>query len=402
MHAEPVRSFVAFVCERFSLAIVGVGGVLMLLVFISVEVNAMHLGSYGVQLRGSTDVVDVNVPQGDLRTGDRIDLALLTPQQRFSLLGAPARSKLPVTAIRGNRRFEVTLVSVLPEYSLRAELARDIGIPICFFLSLGMASALFVMRPRPTTLAFYAYTVLMLVKVYQTPLMLAAWPINLVSDLLLQIVYPLTQLAILVFAQRLYGRQGRAWPWIFGLSVGWSLFVFSVWSAGILWLVTQNPALALPATRLMMAAGDVALLVLVLCGLAYIASGARGMERGRVTWIVSGIALAPMLDLTWALTDIASAIAHNGSQTLLAVEAWTDGLLPWVGLVGVVAVLYGFLSERVIDIRLAIGRAALYGGMTIVLVVLFGAIEWVAEQVFESTRPAMYVSLIAALLIGFG
>jgi hypothetical protein len=63
-------------------------------------------------------------------------------------------------------------------------------------------------------------------------------------------------------------------------------------------------------------------------------------------------------------------------------------------------VIYGFLSERVVDLRFVIGRAALYAAVTACLVLLFGVIEWWAEQIFEDTRPAIYVSLFAALLIG--
>ena len=45
-------------------------------------------------------------------------------------------------------------------------------------------------------------------------------------------------------------------------------------------------------------------------------------------------------------------------KELLAIERWTDALLPWCGLVGIVAVFYGFLSQRVVDFRVAIGRAS--------------------------------------------
>ena len=66
------------------------------------------------------------------------------------------------------------------------------------------------------TLAFYIYTMLMLVKVNETPLDLAAWPISLASYLSIQLVYPAAQFMILIFAHRLYGRPSRTWPWFFG------------------------------------------------------------------------------------------------------------------------------------------------------------------------------------------
>ena len=86
---------------------------------------------------------------------------------------------------------------------------------------------------------------------------------------------------------------------------------------------------------------------------------------------------------------------------LLNVQHWTDALGPWFGLAGSIFVVYGFLSERVIDFRFVIGRAAIYGSITAVLLLFFGILEWWAEQLFESTRPAIYLSLFAALFIGF-
>ena len=205
---------------------------------------------------------------------------------------------------------------------------------------------------------------------------------------------------ILIFAYRLYGRPSRVWPWIFGSAVVLSLVVFAAWIDPIVWMVFQRYGVPGPTT-LFMSLSDALLLVVVLGGLAYIASGATGIARGRVNWVVAGIALAPILDLTWALANVVSTLFGNQSTVLLDVQHWTDALSPWFGLFGSVFVVYGFLSERVLDFRFAIGRAAIYAGVTAVLLLFFGIIEWWAEQIFESTRPAIYVSLFAALLIGF-
>jgi hypothetical protein len=397
-----VKQFVLFLCERFSLAIVAVGSVVMILIFVVVEVSTAHVNEvgYGLKFRGTTNVVDVTSPQGSLQSGERIDLSSLSPEQRFSLAYARSGAELTVGVIRDGTTFPVTLKSALPAYSRGAELVRDVADPLCFILSLGFASALFLVRPRPTTLAFYAYAILMLLKVYQTPLQMAAWPINLVSYLLVQFVYPLAQLAILFFVQRLYGNKGRTWSFIIWPAIVVSMIVFIVWTDQIVWLTTQQFGIGGPM-RFYEDASDIVLLCIVIAGLAYIASGAEGLERTRVNWIVSGIALAPLMDLAWALTDMASSAVGDRSMALLLLTAWIDVLIPWVGLLGILAVCYGFLSRHIIDIRIAIGRAAIYAMMTAVLVVIFGAIEWLAEQIFESTRPAVYVSLVVALGIGF-
>ncbi|MGA8661930.1 MAG: GAF domain-containing protein [Candidatus Cybelea sp.] len=404
MSSAAVKSAVRFICERLSLAVVAIGTVFMALVFVVVEYHSAHLGQYSVVLVNNTDrvqVVSAAAPHGALQTGDSVDLQDLSPMQRFSLLrGAHAGTRLTLTATRDGRTFVTTLPAGSPDYTRRATLARDVGVPVNFFLTLALASALFLMRPRPITLAFYAYTILMLIKINKAALDLAVWPANIASDLAIQAVYPLTQLMILIFAHRLYGRSGRAWPWFFGAAVVLSLADFVAWVDPIVWTVFQKFGFPGP-TNLFMSGTDAMLLVVVLAALAYIASGATALDRTRVTWVISGIALAPILDLTWAVANVCSTLIGNTSLPVLYVQSWTGALLPWFNLIGSIFVLYGLLSERVVDFRFAIGRAAVYGIITAVLLLLFGTFEWLAEQIFESTKPAIYISLFAALAIGF-
>ena len=399
-----MKAGVTFLCERLSLAVVAVGTVLMVLVFIVVENNATHIGYYPIVFTGNSDRIEVEAGSpgaAGLETGDRINLPALSQQERFALLrGAAAGTPITVEITRDGRKFQRQLVTSSLDRSARARFARDVGIPLSFFLSLALASVLFLLRPRPITLAFYFYTMLMLVKTNQTALDLASWPISVASDLAIQVVYPLAQLMILIFAQRLYGRPSRTWPWFFGTALVLSLVAFVAWLDPIVWMVFQRYGFPGP-TQLFMSLADVLLLIVVLGGLAYIASGATALDRRRVTWVIAGIALAPILDLTWAVTNVLYTVMGNTAVVLLYVEHWTDDLGPWFGLIGSIFVVYGFLSERVVDFRFVIGRAAIYGAITAVLLLLFGVLEWWAEKLFESTRPAIYVSLFAALFIGF-
>jgi hypothetical protein len=401
----PLRSAVAFICERLSLAVVAVGTVFMILVFVAVEDNATQLGTFPVILLDNTNEVQAP-PRPDaheaLKDGDHINLSALTPQQRFELVrGAKSGTKITLIVTRAGRRFPQVITASSPDYSPRAKFVRDVGIPLCFFLSLGLASALFLMRPRSITLAFYIYTILMLLKVNKAALDLAIWPINLRADLLIQVVFPLAQLMIMAFAARLYGVQTRAWRWLVGTAIFFAIVDFLVWTDPIVWMVFQQYQLPGP-TNLMMSLADAALILVVLIGLAYISSGANSAERARrITWIVAGIAIAPITDLLWAVANILSTLVGNSSILLLDVQDWTTSLGPWVGLIGIVFVFYAFISQRVVDIRFVIGRAAVYVSITAVLLLFFGVVEWWAEQIFEGTRPAIYVSLFAALFIGF-
>jgi hypothetical protein len=376
----------------------------MVVVFVVVEGNSTQLGFYPILFEQNTNAVEVEAGSAlgnALKTGDRVDLMALTEPQRFALFaGAHANKVIPLEVTRGDRTFRTHIVASSPDYSPRATLTRYVGVPFSFFFSLALASLLFILRPRPITLAFYVYTMLMLVKVNETPLDLAAWPMSFASYIAIQFVYPAAQLMILIFAQRLYGRPSRVWPWLLGSAIAFALIDLFVWIDPIVWMVFQR--YGLPGPRLLFeSVADALLLTTVLGGLAYIASGASGIPRGRVMWVIAGIALAPILDLTWAFTNILSTLIGNTSVALLNLQDWTAALLPWFGLAGCIFVVYGFLSERVIDFRFAVGRAVIYGGITAVLLLFFGIVEWWAEQIFESTRPAIYVSLFAALLIGF-
>lgn len=399
-----VKNAIAFICERLSFAVVAIGTVIMIIVFVVVEGNSTKLGFFPILFQHNDNVVQVeagsatNVP---LKTGDRINLGALTPQQRFALAaGAHAKTTIPLQVTRDGQTFNTVITASPPDFSARAALTRYVGIPLCFFLSLALASGLFLMRPRPITLAFYLYTILMLIKVNETPLDLAAWPMSFASYIAIQFVYPAAQLMILIFAQRLYGGPGRAWPWLLGSAIGLSVLVLFAWLDPIVWIVYQQFGFSGPVL-LVESILDSLLLVVVLTGLAYIASGATTIARGRVYWLIGGIALSPLLDLTWALGNVLSTLIGNTSVPLLTLLQWTDALLPWFGLAGSIFVVYGFLSQRVVDFRFAIGRAAIYGGVTALILLVFGIIEWWAQEVFESTRPTIYVSLFAALFIGF-
>ena len=80
--------------------------------------------------------------------------------------------------------------------------------------------------------------------------------------------------------------------------------------------------------------------MVVLAALAYIASGATELDRTRVTWVISGIALGPILDLTWAVANFSTTLIGNTSLPILYVQSWTGALLPWFNLIGSIFVLY--------------------------------------------------------------
>ncbi len=86
---------VDFVCERLSLAVVAIGTIVMVLVFVVVEDNATHIGYYPIVFEHNDNRIEVapdaTSARDALRTGDRVDLQALTQPQRFALLRGRAR-----------------------------------------------------------------------------------------------------------------------------------------------------------------------------------------------------------------------------------------------------------------------------------------------------------------------
>ena len=399
-----LRSGVTFLCERLSLAVVAIGTILMLLVFVVVEDNATHIGYYPIVFERNSDQVEVEsgASLGNaLQSGDRVDLQALTQQQRFALLnGGPSASTVTVRALHNGRSYPVLVTASDIDNSPRAKLARDVGTPLCFFLSLALAAALFLLRPRPITLAFYVYTMLMLVKVNQTALDLASWPINLASDLAIQVVYrfgaahdprlrssalrsPESRVAMVFWVRhraldrRLCCVDGP--DRLDGLSA-----------------LRDTGADDALREHLRRSAACRRALHVSLHRVRRDRDSPRPRQLGRCRHRARADSRSYLGDnqrtehARWQYLD---ALARRAALDRYA--------RPWFGLIGSIFVVYGFLSERVIDFRFAIGRAAIYGAVTAVLLLMFGILEWWAEQIFESTRPAIYVSLFAALLIGF-
>ncbi len=199
-----------FVCERLSFAVVAIGTMSWSSSSSSSKATRRKLGFFPILFQHNDNVVQVEARSSTavpLQTGDRLNLGALDAAAAFRAAARSARENDDPGASHAQRaHLRYGHYGEPARLFRRAPRSRAyVGTPLCFFLSLALASALFLMRPRPITLAFYLYTMLMLIKVNETPLDLAAWPISFVSYVAIQFVYPAAQLMILIFAQRLYG-----------------------------------------------------------------------------------------------------------------------------------------------------------------------------------------------------
>jgi hypothetical protein len=109
--------------------------------------------------------------------------------------------------------------------------------------------------------------------------------------------------------------------------------------------------------------------VVMLAGIAVTLPRSRGTERRRLTWIAMTlfVSLAPVTAYT-----IASSFVPLGVP-LIAI-AWTTLVAPF-------GIAYSTLRHRVVDVGFALNRAAVFAVTTGLLVGLFGALQWGADQV---------------------
>ncbi|MDQ6933260.1 MAG: hypothetical protein M3160_08820 [Candidatus Eremiobacteraeota bacterium] len=114
-----------------------------------------------------------------------------------------------------------------------------------------------------------------------------------------------------------------------------------------------------------------------------------GIERQRISWVIAG------LTLSYTGNMLASQIAFY--------VVWPYGITPdafRVLNVGVpLTVAYCIIRHRILDINFVINRALVYGGITLVIVLIFTLIDWFFTRTLSS-KLGLVADIGAALIIG--
>jgi hypothetical protein len=122
-------------------------------------------------------------------------------------------------------------------------------------------------------------------------------------------------------------------------------------------------------------------------------SDASEVERPRIRWVVAGSSFG------------LSGLACDFALHLLRVPGFNgsafDALLRMLAVAIPISVAYAVLRYRVIDVRFAISRALIYGGLTSSLVATFSLIEWIVGKELSATRLAQVFELAFAIAMGF-
>jgi hypothetical protein len=116
---------------------------------------------------------------------------------------------------------------------------------------------------------------------------------------------------------------------------------------------------------------------------------ASGDDRDRLRWVAIGLgSFLVSYALFW--------ISQNVPSAPLELSTWAQfiNVLP-------LTVLYAVVRHRVIDVRLAGGRAIAYALLSAVPVTVFSLIDWALSNQLAQTRFAVFVEVLVSIAFGF-
>ena len=328
-----------------------------------------------------------------LQPGDRFDLGSMTLDERMIFLDIhyprPGdRFTLSLRApIAGVAEREVTLTA-----EARPTISEDFITLLrrsTYVVFVGIAAVVLLLRPNRMTWAFYLYS---LAAIYGNGEYFGFLPplLFLTISEVQNVLLALGNSAFLTFSARFPSDRTEDW---------------SIWSdriapyAFVLLALTSVGAdvgaayFGMPSQRLEDASNALKVVVftLALATLFHMYFGRRGQERQRLKLVVAAVVVAYAANVLILWIDTFS--------LSFDVAFWWDALGA-LNLFIPLAVAYGVLRYRVMDVNFILSRALVYGALTTALVALFALIDWFIGTVLTQTRLAVAVNLAVAVAIG--
>jgi hypothetical protein len=134
----------------------------------------------------------------------------------------------------------------------------------------------------------------------------------------------------------------------------------------------------------------IASVALSFLGLALAWREALGTMRSRIAWIALSMGFVYLAYLGVNL------LALLGLRSLIGAYSYIQAAAIFAGLSGLA---YALLRHRIFDLGFALNRALVYAGVSTVLLVSFGLLEWLAHQLIHFENQAHNTLLDAALAI---
>lgn len=357
-------------------------------------------GTLGFRADYDGRIVEVD-PQGvgaraGIAVGDRIDLPATPMENRvyaapLAPLPQAGTSTTLVIARRSTTR-SVTLVAPARDLSTAEKwsiIARIVAVMI--FVIVG--AALVLLRPSVVTWGFY----LSCLGINPPPpatLSLAAFPWNLVIEIVAHFVFAAGTVGFIIFALRFPRTETSGWR----ASVErQSAAIFLVTAVLFVYPDVAPVLFGRPGETVQVLALAWASLtaVVVIAALAGTYMHGSGEDRQRIRWVIVGFAIGVSAAVVGGVLGYSSLFPIPNAAALANVILVFTAFVP-------LTVAYAVIRHRVLDVRFAISRALVYGGITSGAIVVFAIIDWFFGHVLAATKLAIFAEIAASVALGFG
>lgn len=336
--------------------------------------------------------------RGGLRTGDTVDVRALSPEKRYHLLNRKLAGEvftLPVH--RGARTLHVTITA--ENIGMRWDVVMVAAADLWAILF----AALLAWRRPDSAEARMLCLVLVLgpISGFLSPFNWATpWlPIDVATSLISAVTFAAPVL-LAVYAS-LFGRPlSRARRTVLALcyflaAALVALNVLSTFAAVTAVLDPLSPLLwgGIGSSIVMQGLGASFFLFLMLCALLAIRA-TSGEARARLVWASASFFPVYVISTVTFLLD--SAVTNFAqADLLLLLSNVAEFLLP-------VGFAYSLLNRRLLDIGFALNRAAVFSGVSLVIVGAFVLAEWALSEWFSGATHSQNIAINAALALVLG
>ncbi len=118
-------------------------------------------------------------------------------------------------------------------------------------------------------------------------------------------------------------------------------------------------------------------------------------DRQRIRWVIVGFGVGV------GCASLAGILGYSSLVTVVDAVAAANVLL-FLTVIEPITVAYAVIRYRVLDVRIAISRALVYGLISSCAIVVFALIDWFFSHVLAAARLAIVAEIAASIALGFG
>lgn len=331
-----------------------------------------------------------------LRAGDLIHLNALSPGDRYRLLiGVHEHERIPIVITRAGRTSRMTFTGGAPAWRWDTWLWC-----IASFWLLGFATFL-AWKKADSTEARVLCTLLLLFVAgsglapgsWLTPWPFADMLSAIVACALLMASGALLATYASLFARPLSFSRRALTALTYGTAGGVTLYeagrLIETWTGGTPWVAqTFGPDWTF--------FWDAFVYVFSLLCAVFAIAATRGEERGRVVWTTATLGILLFFQ---GAGDLIPPLLPGSRGTVLILSYETFNLSSFLAPLGMT---YALLNRRLLDVGFALNRAAVFTGVSLVVVGIFVLVEWALSEWFTTASHTENLAIGAALALALG